>query len=219
MSTVIQMPGEPIAQHPLRARMAGDPAKADPVTKLLASRLHPDDVTRCMQIAFRLRDLALQYRATNQKDYLIEANPAIVGIDIAIVAALLAGSAAAQATAAAELQHGISLAGAAVGQTAAAAELQHGVSLGGAAQGQATASGDITIGNGIPVVPDAGDRQKIFIGGGGGARGSRDHRLQQERERIRRQNDVIMSAVMSSVLRRPIAFCADPARASPFRAV
>jgi len=88
MSTVIQMPGQPIAQHPLRARMAGDPAKADPVTKLLASRLHPDDVTRCMQIAFRLRDLALQYRATNQKDYLIEANPAIVGIDIAIVAAL-----------------------------------------------------------------------------------------------------------------------------------
>ena len=144
--------------------------------------------------------------------------PVTVAINIAS-AVDLAGSAAAQATAAAELQHGISLAGAAVGQTAAAAELQHGVSLGGAAQGQATASGDITIGNGIPVVPDAGDRQKVFIGGGGGARGSRDHRLQQERERIRRQNDVIMSAVMSSVLRRPIAFCADPARASPFRAV
>lgn len=67
--------------------MAGDVTKADPVTKLLA-RLHPEDVARCMQIAFRLRDLALQYRATNQRDYLIEANPAIVGIDIAIVSAL-----------------------------------------------------------------------------------------------------------------------------------
>lgn len=77
-----------IAQHPLRARLAGDPEKASPTVKLIAQRLTPEDVARCQQIAFRLRELALQYRSINPRDPLIEANPAIVGIDIAIVAAL-----------------------------------------------------------------------------------------------------------------------------------
>jgi len=49
--------------------------------------MHPYDIMQCQQIAFRARDLALQLRASmgRKPDEVLEMNPAITGIDFAVV--------------------------------------------------------------------------------------------------------------------------------------
>lgn len=75
----------PVYSHRLPVRLAGSNAKPGPVESLLLQMI-PADILACQQIAYRLRDIAKAHRIANGRpDPILEMNPAIIGIDVAIV--------------------------------------------------------------------------------------------------------------------------------------
>lgn len=74
-----------VSSHTLPVRQAGSKDKPDPVQQMIRQML-PLDVQLCQQIAYRLRDIARQHRySSGRPDPILEMNPAVIAIDLAVV--------------------------------------------------------------------------------------------------------------------------------------